>query len=57
MQQCTMNGDTFRRDDDGRLFLNGNEIVDSKVKAHKIDYVANLISTLLGVLMGMLIML
>ena len=37
MQQCSMNGDVFRRDDDGKLYLNGKEIVDGKILPERSD--------------------
>ena len=55
MQQCSMNGDVFRRDDDGKLFLNGNEIINDKVSSHKIDAISSILFTLLGFLMGICI--
>ena len=52
MQQCQMNGDTFRRDD-GKLYLNGQQIIKGETK--RISFKACLISLGLGIIIGLLI--
>jgi len=31
MQKCTMNGDTFTRNDDGTIYINGNRVTKYKM--------------------------
>ncbi|GAF67690.1 unnamed protein product, partial [marine sediment metagenome] len=53
MQQCTMNGNTFKRLDDGRIFLNGNEIIENQIQ-RKISAQVAFFIYFIGFLMGLL---
>lgn len=48
MQTCRMNNDTFTRYDDGRLFLNGKEIIKNKVDDNTKLFNVMILSIILG---------
>lgn len=55
MQQCTMNGDTFTRKDDGTLFLNGDKIIMNQIQPNPKLTFQVILSFGLGIILGILL--